>query len=65
MLLFARNARPQATLHLFLPIIQVREVFEARRANTPSGGLAIATGKLLLTPSSLSEGVLHRGVALL
>ena len=59
MLLFARNARPQTTLHLFWPIIQVPEVFEARQANIPSGGLAIATGNLLLDPSSLSEWILH------
>ena len=65
MLLVARNARPQTTLHLFLPIIQVPDVFEARQANFLSGRLAIATGELLLTPSSLSKWVLQRGETLL
>ena len=50
MLLFACNARPQTTLHLFLPIIQVPEVFEARQANILSGELAIATEKLAFDP---------------
>ncbi len=44
MLLFARNAHPLNTLHLFLPIIQVPEVFEARQAIFRVLGLRLQQG---------------------